>query len=701
METKKDYQEAEGRVSTLLATRNIGIMAHIDAGKTTLSERILFYTGKSYKIGEVHEGTATMDWMVQEQERGITITSAATTCFWDKHRINLIDTPGHVDFTAEVERSLRVLDGAVAVFCAVGRVQPQTETVWRQAKKYHVPTIAFVNKMDRTGANFDAVVHDMRAKLQATAIPITLPIGQESEFKGVIDVMNQQAVFFDGDDGSEVRREPIPAEFQDAAKDAITHATECLAEVNDEVMQLFLEDKTPDSELLKKALRAAVVAGKVVPVLCGTAFKNKGVQVLLDAIISYLPSPVDIYETKGINPDNEQPISRHVGDTEPFAAIAFKLMNDPYVGKLVFFRVYSGMAKKGMTVYNPRTRRRDRLGRLLQMHANQRSELETVFCGDIGAAVGLKNITTGDTICDENNPIALESMHFPEPVISIAVEPKTTADRDKLSAALGALAEEDPTFNVRSDIETAQTVISGMGELHLEIIMDRLKREFKVDANTGKPEVAYRETILKPAHSDTKFVKQSGGHGQYGHVIIDIEPKPRGHGVTIENKVVGGRIPKEFIKPIEAGLKEAAFTGVLAGYNLIDLNMKIVDGSYHPVDSSEMAFKICASMAFKDAAKKAGIILLEPIMKVEITTPEENMGEIIGDVTSRRGSIIEVDTQGNTVRVVAHTPLSELFGYATAIRSLSKGRASYTMEPCHFERVPNAIQEKIVENSKK
>ncbi len=701
METKKDYKEAEGRVSSLLGTRNIGIMAHIDAGKTTLSERILFYTGKSYKIGEVHEGTATMDWMVQEQERGITITSAATTCFWDKHRINLIDTPGHVDFTAEVERSLRVLDGAVAVFCAVGRVQPQTETVWRQAKKYHVPTIAFVNKMDRTGANFDAVVQDMRVKLQATAIPITLPIGQESEFKGVVDVIEQQAVYFDGDDGSEIRREAVPAELQDAAKAAWTHATECLAEVNDEIMALFLEDKSPDKELIKKALRAAVVGGKVVPVLCGTAFKNKGVQVLLDAVISYLPSPVDIYETKGINPEDETPITRHVGDTEPFAAIAFKLMNDPYVGKLVFFRVYSGMAKKGMTVYNPRTRRRDRLGRLLQMHANQRSELDIVFCGDIGAAVGLKNITTGDTICDEDHPIALESMHFPEPVISIAVEPKTSADRDKLSAALGALAEEDPTFNVKSDIETAQTIISGMGELHLEIIMDRLKREFKVDANTGKPEVAYRETVLKPSHSDTKFVKQSGGHGQYGHVIIDLEPKPRGHGVTVENKVVGGRIPKEFIKPIEAGLKEAAFTGVLAGYNVIDVNIRIVDGSYHPVDSSEMAFKICASMAFKDAAKKSGLILLEPIMKVEINTPEENMGEIIGDVTSRRGSIIEVDTQGNTVRVVAHTPLSELFGYATAIRSLSKGRASYTMEPCHFERVPNAIQEKIVENSKK
>ena len=701
MENRTDYSEAPGRVSTLVNTRNIGIMAHIDAGKTTLSERILYYTGKNYKIGEVHEGTATMDWMVQEQERGITITSAATTCFWKSHRINLIDTPGHVYFTAEVERSLRVLDGAVAVFCAVGRVQPQTETVWRQAKKYHVPIMAFVNKMDRTGADYFKVIEDMKTKLQANTIAMCVPIGAEADFIGIVDVLEQRALYFEGEDGSDIRIAEIPEDLKEKAKELLTHMVETLAETNDEIMALFLEDKMPDTALIKVALRDATVGAKVVPVLCGTAFKNKGVQFLLDNVVDILPSPVDIWETKGINPDTDKEETRKIGDNEPFAALAFKIMTDPYVGKLVFFRVYSGMATRSMTVYNPRTKRRDRLGRLLQMHANQRSELDTVFCGDIGAAVGLKNITTGDTICDEDHPIALESMHFPDPVISIAVEPKTSADRDKLSSALCSLAEEDPTFNVKSNIETGQTIISGMGELHLEIIMDRLKREFKVDANTGKPEVAYREAILKPAHSDTKFVKQSGGHGQYGHVIIDIEPKERGHGVTIENKVVGGRIPKEFIKPIETGLKEAAQTGVLAGYPLIDFNVKIVDGSYHPVDSSEMAFKIAASMALKDASKKAGLILLEPIMKVEVTTPDENMGEIIGDITGRRGSIIEVDTQGNTTRVVANTPLSELFGYATAIRSLSKGRASYVMEPCHFERVPNAIQEKIVENSKK
>jgi len=701
MENKQEYTEAPGRDCTLEMTRNIGIMAHIDAGKTTLSERVLFYTGKNYKIGEVHEGAATMDWMVQEQERGITITSAATTCFWHKHRINLIDTPGHVDFTAEVERSLRVLDGAVAVFCAVGRVQPQTETVWRQAKKYHVPVIAFVNKMDRTGADYFKVIEDMKTKLHANAVGLVLPIGKEADFVGVVDLIEQQAVYFDGEEGQDVRREAIPADMVEQAKKALTHLVEVAAEADDEVMNLFLEDKLPSKELLIKALRKGTITGKLIPGLCGTAFKNKGVQVLLDDVVNLLPSPVDIYETKGINPDTELPEVRHIGDTEPFAALAFKIMTDPYVGKLVFFRVYSGMATRSMTVYNPRTKRRDRLGRLLQMHANQRKEIDVVFCGDIGAAVGLKNITTGDTICDETHPIALESMHFPEPVISIAVEPKTSADRDKLANALGALAEEDPTFNVKSNIETGQTIIAGMGELHLEIIMDRLKREFKVDANTGKPEVAYRETILKPGHSDTKFVKQTGGHGQYGHVIIDIEPKPRGSGLTIENKVVGGRIPKEFIKPIETGLKEASQTGVLAGYPVIDFNIRIVDGSYHPVDSSEMAFKIAASMALKDAAKKAGLVLLEPIMKVEVTTPEENMGDIIGDITGRRGTIIEVDTQNHVTRIVANTPLSELFGYSTAIRSLTKGRASYVMEPCHFERVPTAIQEKIVENSKK
>jgi elongation factor G len=702
-EIQKVYQEAPGRATPLNMVRNIGIMAHIDAGKTTLSERILYYCGVNYKIGEVHEGTATMDWMEQEQERGITITSAATTCMWKDHRINLIDTPGHVDFTAEVERSLRVLDGAVAVFCAVGKVQPQTETVWRQALKYKVPVIAFVNKMDRTGANFDAVVNDMRFKLGATAVPIMIPIGAEAEFSGIVDVIDNKAIYFDGDEmGAVMRIEEVPAEFAEKRVAALAHLVECLAEYNDEVMEIFLADKMPDTPLIKKALRAAVVAGEVVPVACGTAFKNKGVQPLLDAVISYLPSPVDIPEIEGRDPFTEEPATRHVGDMEPFAALVFKIMNDPFVGKLSFFRVYSGTAERGATVYNPRTRKRERLGRLLQMHANSREERSLIYSGDIAAAVGLKNVTTGDTICLEDIPIVLESMSFPEPVISIAVEPKTAADRDKLYKGLGSLAEEDPTFNMRSDEETGQTIISGMGELHLEIILDRLFREHKVEANTGKPQVAYRECINKAAESDCKFVRQSGGRGQYGHVVLTIEPTERGSGVTIENKVVGGTIPKEYIKPIESGIREAAATGVLAGSPVIDFIIKIIDGSYHPVDSSEMAFKIAGSMAFKDAAKKAGLFLLEPIMKVEVTTPDENMGDIIGDITSRRGSIAEVDSdsQNKYTRVAAQVPLSELFGYATAIRSLSKGRASYSMEPSHFEKVPKSIEEKIMEKNK-
>lgn len=702
-EDNKTYSEAPGRTTTLPMVRNIGIMAHIDAGKTTLSERILYYCGVNYKIGEVHEGTATMDWMEQEQERGITITSAATTCMWKEHRINLIDTPGHVDFTAEVERSLRVLDGAVAVFCAVGKVQPQTETVWRQALKYKVPVIAFVNKMDRTGANFDAVVNDMRFKLGATAVPIMVPIGAEAEFAGIVDVIDNKAVYFDGDEmGAVMRVEEVPAEFKEKREAALTHLVECLAEYDDEVMEIFLADQMPEIPLIKKALRAAVVAGEVVPVACGTAFKNKGVQPLLDAVVNYLPSPVDVPEIEGRDPFTEEPATRTVGDMEPFAGLVFKIMNDPFVGKLSFFRVYSGTAERGATVYNPRTRKRERLGRLLQMHANSREERTVVYSGDIAAAVGLKNVTTGDTICLEDNPIVLESMSFPEPVISIAVEPKSAADRDKLYKGLGSLAEEDPTFNMRSDEETGQTIISGMGELHLEIILDRLFREHKVEANTGKPQVAYRECINKPAESDCKFVRQSGGRGQYGHVVLTIEPTERGSGITIENKVVGGTIPKEYIKPIEAGIREAAATGVLAGSPVIDFSIKIIDGSYHPVDSSEMAFKIAGSMAFKDAAKKAGLFLLEPIMKVEVTTPDENMGDIIGDITSRRGSIAEVDSdsQNKFTRVAAQVPLSELFGYATAIRSLSKGRASYSMEPSHFEKVPKSIEETIMEKNK-
>ncbi|MBR2433839.1 MAG: elongation factor G [Lentisphaeria bacterium] len=697
----QDYTEAPGRKASLSKTRNIGIMAHIDAGKTTLSERILFYTGKSHKIGEVHEGAATMDWMVQEQERGITITSAATTCFWHEHRINLIDTPGHVDFTAEVERSLRVLDGAVGVFCSVGGVQPQTETVWRQAKKYKVPTMAFVNKMDRVGANFYKVVEDMRKKLGVTVVPISLPMGAEADFRGNVHVIEQKAYTYEGPEGLEVVESEIPEEFKAKAEEHFTYLLECLAENNDEITEMYLEGKIPDKATIKAALRDCVLAGKLVPAFCGTAFKNKGVQLLLDAVCDYLPSPVDIWETKGMDPDTEQPKSRECGDEKPFSALVFKLMNDPYVGKLAFIRIYSGMAEKGATALNPRTGRRERLGRLLQMHANSREERDVIYCGDIAAVVGLRNCTTGDTICAESDPIVLESMSFPDPVISIAIEPKTSADRDKLFNALAALSEEDPTFTINSNAETGQTIISGMGELHLEIILDRLIREFKVEASSGKPEVAYRESVLKPATADSKFVRQSGGRGQYGHCVLELKPMERGHGVTVESKIIGGAIPKEYIKPVEQGIREAAATGVLAGYPLTDFHVDIVDGSFHPVDSSEMAFKIAGSMGLKDAARKAGLVLLEPIMKVEVTSPEEHMGEIIGDVTSRRGSIIQVETTDGTVRIAANTPLSELFGYATDIRSLSRGRASYTMEPSHFEPLPKNIQDKIVEKTQK
>ncbi len=697
-----DYQENPGRITPIAEVRNIGIMAHIDAGKTTLSERILFYTGINHKLGEVHEGNATMDWMVQEQERGITITSAATTCFWNKdgkkHRINLIDTPGHVDFTAEVERSLRVLDGAVAVFCAVGGVQPQTETVWRQAKKYHVPIIAFVNKMDRTGANFYKVVDSMRTKLKANVVPMVLPIGAEANFEGLVDVMEEKAYEFDDMNIKEI---PVPEDMKEKLAEARAFMIERIAENDESVMEVFLNDEVPPVDLLKKGLRSAVLSGQLVAAFCGTAFKNKGVQLLLNAVVDYLPSPVDIWEVHGTNPDTDQPESREVGDEVPFSALAFKIMNDPYVGKLIYFRVYSGVATSGAVVYNPRTRKRERLGRILQMHANKREERKEIYSGDIAAAVGFKDVRTGDTLCDENHPIVLESMSFPEPVISIAVEPKTTADRDKLYTALGALSDEDPTFTMKSDDETGQTIISGMGELHLEIIMDRLRREFKVEAQSGQPQVSYRESILKKANADSKFVRQSGGRGQYGHVIMDVTPMERGHGVTIENKVVGGNIPKEYIKPIEQGIREAAQTGILAGYPCIDFHVDILDGSYHPVDSSEMAFKIAASMGLKDACKKAGMVLLEPIMKVEITTPDENTGDIIGDVTSRRGAISEMSTEEGTTIITANVPLSELFGYATAIRSLTKGRASYAMEPSHFEPVPKTIQEKIVEKNSK
>ncbi len=698
-QVKKDYHESPKRKTALKDYRNIGIMAHIDAGKTTLSERILFYTGINYKIGETHEGGATMDWMEQERERGITITSAATTCYWREHRLNLIDTPGHVDFTAEVERSLRVLDGAVAVFCSVGKVQPQSETVWRQAQKYHVPVIAMVNKMDRTGADFEGVVRDIRTKLGACPVPMMLPIGKEADFKGVIDVLEGKAVYFDeASNGVKMEEVEVPAEHKARWEEAYKYMVECLAEVDDEIMEIYLNEEMPDHDMIKAALRRATLACKIVPVCCGTAFKNKGIQKLLDAVVDYLPSPVDIWDIKGIDPASGAALTRHVGDMQPFSALVFKIMTDPYVGKLYYFRVYSGVAAQGMSVLNPRTGKRERLGRLLQMHANQREEHEEIFSGDIAAAVGLKNVTTGDTICLEDQPIVLEAMSFPEPVISIAVEPKSSGDRDKLSKGLVALAEEDPTFQVRSDEETGQTIISGMGELHLEIILDRLVREFKVEANTGAPQVAYREALCGSADSNMKFVRQSGGRGQYGHCIINLIPLERGAGIIIENKVVGGNIPKEYIKPIEMGIREAAASGVLAGYSVIDFKVEIIDGSYHPVDSSEMAFKIAGSMAFKDAARKAGIMLLEPIMKVELTTPDENMGDLIGDVTSRRGTIVEINAGENSfTRVNANVPLSELFGYATAIRSLSRGRASYSMEPAHFERVPKQIQDKIVE----
>ena len=694
---KEGCKESSDRKVSLKNVRNIGIMAHIDAGKTTVSERILYYTGVNYKVGEVHEGTATMDWMVQEQERGITITSAATTCFWKEHKVNLIDTPGHVDFTAEVERSLRVLDGAVAVFCGVAGVQPQSETVWRQAKKYNVPVIAFINKMDRTGANFEKATQDLRDKLDATAVPIQLPIGSEGQFEGIIDVITKKAYHFEGELGVDIVEKPIPTTMVELVERAFHFIVECVAESDEEMMEIFLMDESPNPDQLKRSLRRCVLAGDIVPVLCGSAFKNKGVQKVLDAVVDYLPSPFDVGDIAGFLPETDEKLIRQIGDNEPFSALAFKLMTDVYVGKLVFFRVYSGTLKKGMKVYNPRTRQSLRVGRILQIHANSREEKESLFSGDIAATVGLKNVTTGDTLCSNEDPIILEAMTFPDPVISIAIEPKTSADRDKLFDSLRRLAEEDPTFQTRTDQETGQTIISGMGELHLDIIRDRLVREFKVEANCGAPEVAYRETITKGAEADTKFVRQTGGRGQYGHVIISMEQKEKGHGLTIDNKVTGGNIPKEFIKPVEQGLCEAANTGVLAGYPVVDLHIDILDGSYHAVDSSEIAFKLAASMAFKEAASKAGLVLLEPIMNLEITTPEDNMGDVIGDISGRRGHVVEVDTQSDQVKIVAKAPLSELFGYTTALRSLTRGRAYNTMEPSHFERVPENIQKQVLE----
>jgi elongation factor G len=704
------------RAFPLERTRNIGIAAHIDAGKTTLTERILFYTGMIHKIGEVHEGTTVTDWMEQERERGITITSAATTCSWVqrkeegvykifegiKQRVNIIDTPGHVDFTAEVERSLRVLDGAIAVFCGVAGVQPQSETVWRQASKYGVPRIAFVNKMDRVGADFDGAISSMRQKLGANAWPILIPLGKEDYLKGQIDVLNQKAVIYSDSDqfGSTYEVVDIPAEYKAIVEKAYQDLVEQMCDLDEEVGMLFLEEKPITKQDVKAAIRRQTIANRFVPVAGGSAFKNKGVQYLVDAVVDYLPSPLDIPPAKGQNPDTREPMEAPSDDNAKFCSLAFKLWSDPFVGKLVFFRVYSGKLSKGDTVYNPRTNKRERISRLIQIQADKREDIDTCYSGDIAAIVGIKNITTGDTLCDEDYPIALEPPSFPDPVISMAVEPKTKLDQEKMSNALQRLAEEDPTFRVFTNEETGQTIIAGMGELHLEIIRDRMFREFKVEANAGKPQIAYKETILVPADGEGKLIKQSGGRGQYGHVIIKVAPNARGKGITIENKVVGGNIPKEYIPACIKGLKEATHNGVIGGYPVIDIHVDIVDGSYHDVDSNELAFKMAAIFSLKDALKKAKPILLEPIMKVENITPDEFQGDITGDLNRRRARISGVETKGKLSTITAEVPLAELFGYATAIRSLSKGRSSYSMEPSHFEQVPANVLSAVLEQQK-
>ena len=701
------------RAFPLERTRNIGIAAHIDAGKTTLTERILFYTGMIHKIGEVHEGTTVTDWMEQERERGITITSAATTCSWMqrpeegiykaydgiKMRVNIIDTPGHVDFTAEVERSLRVLDGAIAVFCAVAGVQPQSETVWRQATKYGVPRIAFVNKMDRTGADFNNAVNSMRQKLGANAWPVLIPVGKEDYLKGQIDVINKKVVIYHDDDsmGSTYTIEEIPEDLKDLAQSAYEDLVSQMCDLDEEIGMLFLEEKPISIQQLKAAIRRQTIANKFVPVAGGSAFKNKGVQYLVDAVVDYLPGPLDIAPAKGQNPDNGEPMEVVSDDNAKFCSLAFKLWSDPFVGKLVFFRVYSGKLSKGDTVYNPRTNKRERISRLIQIQADKREDIDTCYSGDIAAIVGIKNITTGDTLCDEDHTILLEPPSFPDPVISMAVEPKTKQDQEKMGIALQRLAEEDPTFRVFTDEETGQTIIAGMGELHLEIIRDRMLREFKVEANSGKPQIAYKETILNVAEGEGKLVKQSGGRGQYGHVVCKVRPNERGKGLTIENKVVGGTIPKEYIPAVEKGFKEAVLNGVVAGYPVIDVHVDITDGSYHDVDSNEMAFKMAAIFALKDGLKKAKPILLEPVMKVENVTPDEFQGDIMGDLNRRRARIQGMETKGHLCTINAEVPLAEMFGYATAIRSLSKGRSSYSMEPSHFEEVPAQVKAAILE----
>lgn len=694
-------------------TRNIGIAAHIDAGKTTLTERVLFYTGMIHKIGEVHEGTTATDWMEQERERGITITSAATTCFWlqrkeegvtklfdnIKFRVNIIDTPGHVDFTAEVERSLRVLDGAIAVFCAVAGVQPQSETVWRQATKYGVPRIAFVNKMDRTGANFENAVDDMRKKLRANAWPVLIPIGAEDSLKGQIDVVNKKAVVYADDNsmGSVYKIEDLTPEQQAIADKAYDDLVSAVADLDDEVGMAYLEEQPITPAMLKAGIRRQTIANKFVPVVGGSAFKNKGVQYLVDAVVDYLPSPLDIPPAKGQNPDTLEPMEAITSDNEKFCSLAFKLWADPFVGKLVFFRVYSGTLTKGDTVYNPRTNKRERISRLIQIQADKREDIDTVYAGDIAAIVGIKNITTGDTLCDENHPIALEPPSFPDPVISMSIEPKTKLDQEKMATALQRLSEEDPTFRVFTDEDTGQTIIAGMGELHLEIIRDRMFREFKVDANSGKPQIAYRETITTNAVGEGKLIKQSGGRGQYGHVVVNVFPNERGKGLVIENKIIGGAIPKDYIPACKKGIEEAVLNGVIGGYPVIDVTVEIIDGSYHDVDSNEMAFKMAAIFAMKDGFKKAKSILLEPIMKVENTTPEEFQGDIMGDLNRRRGRIMGIDSKNGLSIVNAEVPLAEMFGYSTAIRSLSKGRSSYSMEPSHFEQVPAQVLAAILD----
>ncbi len=685
------------RKVSLEKTRNIGIMAHIDAGKTTTTERILYYTGVNYKLGETHEGTATMDWMEQEQERGITITSAATTCFWKNHRINIIDTPGHVDFTVEVERSLRVLDGSVTVMCAKGGVEPQSETVWRQADHYHVPRMIYVNKMDIMGADFYNVLRMIDERLKCNAVPIQLPIGKEAEFRGIIDLVEMNADVYYDEMGKDMRVEEIPEDMRELAEEYREKMLDAVSMFDDEIMEMYLEGKEIPTAKIRAAIRKATVAVEMIPVVCGTSYRNKGVQKLLDAIVDYMPAPTDIPAIEGINPKTDEEDKREPSDDEPFSALAFKIMTDPYVGRLSFFRVYSGTLNTGSSVLNSTKNVRERMGRILQMHANHREDIEPVYSGAIAAAVGLMNTTTGDTLCDEKHPIILESMEFPEPVIRVAIEPKTKAGQEKMGIALMKLAEEDPTFKTYTDEETGQTIIAGMGELHLEIIVDRLLREFKVEANVGAPQVAYKETITKAVDQDTKYARQSGGKGQYGHVKIHVEPNESGKGYEFVNATVGGSVPKEYIPAVDAGIQGAMLAGVLAGYPVVDVKVTLYDGSYHEVDSSEMAFKIAGSMAFKEACQKAGPTLLEPIMKVSVIVPDEYMGDVIGDLNSRRGQIQGFEARSGAQQIDAFVPLAEMFGYATDLRSRTQGRGQYTMEPSHYIEIPKSIQEKIID----